>query len=690
MPQDNAGARDARETNAAIRSFLEYYVDPDRPLDYAVLIGGPWGSGKTYLVRRFLETTSAKPLYVSLYGMTSTSQIEEEFYRQLHPVLSHKGMRIAGSIAKAFAKGALKLDFNGDGKDDGTINFALSEIDLKKDLADPRDRLLVFDDLERCKMPIGEVLGFINGFVEHDGFKAIIIANETKVMEADKGYQEVKEKLIGQTLIVAAAADDAFDDFLASIADESTQKFLAAHRATVLELHAEGGRGNLRTLKHVMWDFEKVARNLEDRHWKNVAAVTKLMKGVIATAMENRAGILDDRILTRLLGNRIGRLMRLQNDKPKGVEDDIDARYPQVDFDDVCLPADVLAAVLLRGEVDGAAIRAAVDRSRDFAPAADQPLWSRAQYAFQQDDATAAAIVAEVEDAFATMAVRERGELMHLLGTRLWFSEIGMIPQSRADVLAEGLSYIDRIEEAGLIEVDLEGKLASDRDAFHGARVFDAETPEYRRLAEAYGRAKRRQEEAHYLTIALKLIERLASEPDEVLLDAVVNNARAAPYHDRPVLAAVPPQFFVDCVAGWDPKTQTHAIELLNGRHEMRHTSALALEAAWVAEVDRLLVAGLPTMMPMSRYRLQSLIDRNLAPLRPPPAALPPVPLPTPVPPATTRASSVNPVTDAAATTTTATTTAKPAKRRGSKPRLNPVSDGGGGGGKTRKNTGRR
>ncbi|KAA9020961.1 P-loop NTPase fold protein [Sphingobium limneticum] len=52
--------RDAHIVNSAIKRFLAYYVDPAHPLDYAVLVSGPWGSGKTHLIKNFLTGTSAK------------------------------------------------------------------------------------------------------------------------------------------------------------------------------------------------------------------------------------------------------------------------------------------------------------------------------------------------------------------------------------------------------------------------------------------------------------------------------------------------------------------------------------------------------------------------------------------------------------------------------------------------------
>jgi predicted AAA+ superfamily ATPase len=86
--------------NKHILEFLEYYCDPTHDFDYAVMLTGPWGSGKTHLlVKEFLqkreESGTSKYLYVSLYGLSSFRQIEEAFYRKLHPILSSKGMKIA-------------------------------------------------------------------------------------------------------------------------------------------------------------------------------------------------------------------------------------------------------------------------------------------------------------------------------------------------------------------------------------------------------------------------------------------------------------------------------------------------------------------------------------------------------------------------------------------------------------------
>ena len=94
-------AAEPENPNKHIEDYLQYYCDPSHALDYAVMLTGPLGSGKTFLINRFLvkraKNGSPKNFYVSLYGLTSFRQIDEALERQLHPVLSSKGMKIAAN-----------------------------------------------------------------------------------------------------------------------------------------------------------------------------------------------------------------------------------------------------------------------------------------------------------------------------------------------------------------------------------------------------------------------------------------------------------------------------------------------------------------------------------------------------------------------------------------------------------------
>ncbi len=283
---------DQDDPNKSVMEYLHYYCDPDSKFDYAVMLKGKWGSGKTHLLNEFLkqreEKDLAKNLYVSLYGLTSFRQIEQELYRQLHPVLSSRGMKIAAVVGKGLLKATTKIDWNGDGKDDVTINSSVPELDLMDYFKTPNECLLIFDDLERCSMRVSDVLGYINSFVEHEGFKSIIIANEDEILRRDAAntrenledrnrpseelqrYSQIKEKLIGQTLKVRSSVRVALPHFLTLIRSKKTEAYLKEHLEDIYTIHSQSETENLRLLKQALWDFERFSSQLTDVHWASL------------------------------------------------------------------------------------------------------------------------------------------------------------------------------------------------------------------------------------------------------------------------------------------------------------------------------------------------------------------------------------------------------------------------------------
>ena len=63
--------------------------------------------------------------------------------------------------------------------------------------------VLVFDDLERCKINIIDLLGAINNYLEEKKIKTIIVANEQKIKDSQNkdDYLEFKEKTVLRTLL---------------------------------------------------------------------------------------------------------------------------------------------------------------------------------------------------------------------------------------------------------------------------------------------------------------------------------------------------------------------------------------------------------------------------------------------------------------------------------------------------------
>ena len=177
-------------TEKEIITEVERYLS-DTSYNYAVMIDGDWGCGKTYFVKNGLskaiaehERESEKPrkvVYISLYGHKTILDIQDAIAIQLHFVSGSEKRfwsklgkkRVVGNgvhSAITLAKAARDIFAP------GTSVFEIEEPWL--DLA---SCIFIFDDVERCNCPLNEVFGFINGLVEHEGVKVILVANEKEI-----------------------------------------------------------------------------------------------------------------------------------------------------------------------------------------------------------------------------------------------------------------------------------------------------------------------------------------------------------------------------------------------------------------------------------------------------------------------------------------------------------------------------
>jgi len=279
------------DPNIHVVEYLDYYCSMETAPEFAVLLKGEWGSGKTWFINRYRKQNEIRFIYVSLYGLTSFSEIEDEFFRQLHPMLSSKGMKLAGKFFKGILKTTIKVDWDSDGKPEGTINSQIPDINLPDYLTNIDSHILIFDDLERCKINIENVLGYINHFVEHQSFKVIILAHEDKLSERDE-YKEIKEKLVGKTFSITPNLESAIDDFIGKLTHIEARQFLIANKSLITEVYTLSGYKNLRILKQSLWDFERIYKALPAKATAKDELVKRILALSLMFSLEVRIGAL--------------------------------------------------------------------------------------------------------------------------------------------------------------------------------------------------------------------------------------------------------------------------------------------------------------------------------------------------------------------------------------------------------------
>lgn len=151
---------------------LVYYCHECEPVG-ALLLSGEWGCGKTYLIEHELKNALADTsvvLRISLFGMTLPEEIHIAVRREW--MTEYCKIKGVDKVAKKIGQGKKwlsRMDFlpewlRGIAKTDASVFFPIS-----KEM-DGKDVILVFDDLERCRMSSVDVLGVINDYCENQHY----------------------------------------------------------------------------------------------------------------------------------------------------------------------------------------------------------------------------------------------------------------------------------------------------------------------------------------------------------------------------------------------------------------------------------------------------------------------------------------------------------------------------------------
>lgn len=248
-------------------------MNPDP--QYAVLLKGKWGCGKTHFINHWIDaykgnpTTEQvlEPIYVSLYGLSDTKQITTALNRVICPILYGKAAKAGKVLAKIASAMVLKheVDLNYDGISDLSINIgidSLSKFKSNDSLANSK-KLLIFDDLERCDIPMKKLLGYLNFFVEQCNCHLIVIGDEDKIAEGEnkKIFGEFKEKTIGREFEIATDIHSALDTF---VNQTPKNDFVVGHQEQIEKFFAMTECANLRILRQALWDFSRFEESMTD------------------------------------------------------------------------------------------------------------------------------------------------------------------------------------------------------------------------------------------------------------------------------------------------------------------------------------------------------------------------------------------------------------------------------------------
>lgn len=208
-------------TYEELNKYMKNYVENDIT-GRAIMLTSAWGSGKSYYVKNILkkhlesdEGGKHDCVIVSLYGTTNIADISKAIYVDLRTLIKESKSELATTAGVA-AKIIGKTLLNGLTSITNVDIAKLSDDDFQKvyESINLTGKLIVLEDIERTKIDLIELMGYVNNLCECDGVKILLVANEKEISplgesnETDNSikstYRKIKEKTVSDTLQFSA------------------------------------------------------------------------------------------------------------------------------------------------------------------------------------------------------------------------------------------------------------------------------------------------------------------------------------------------------------------------------------------------------------------------------------------------------------------------------------------------------
>ena len=320
------------------------------------------------------------------------------------------------------------------------------------------ESIYIFDDLERCGMPIEASLGYINSFVENNNCKVIIIGNEEEIVpHADNQkkayYKSIKEKVIGKTLQMMPETENALNYFLKQLQKGEGREFLKSQRDLIIQMYQTSELDNLRILQQSLNDFERLYAYLENKHKKHVVFMKDLVMLFFVLSFEIKVGHFSCRDLEKwqqdIFRNGMGRLFDTPNDLEKENNEkenkkDYLSKYGKYFIVHRTIFSELMLSHILEdGFFPEDDIKQELDDLPVYFPSKEP--WRNLWHWRDQKSEELDSMLEQFEQDFKERKYSDIGVILHVFGLRLFFSENGLLTQGTAEVEKECRQYVDEI-----------------------------------------------------------------------------------------------------------------------------------------------------------------------------------------------------------------------------------------------------
>lgn len=622
--------RNSELVNSYIEEYLDYYCSLTIPPGYAILLKGNWGTGKTWFINQYIKDnqTDNKFLYVSLYGISELSDIEYAFFQQLHPIMSSKEMALVGRCLKGMLKLSLKIDLDNDGKDDGSASLQIPDLKLSEEFANIDKCILVFDDIERCALDIKQILGYINYFVEQKNLKVILVTDEEKISNIDE-YLIIKEKLIGKTFSVSHAINDVLLNFISEFPKENYRQFQDKNLNIIKSVFSESGSKNLRYLKQIILDYDRIYEKLTNNVKDNQQALSSLLKALVLLSVELKSTSFTSDEIFEVLKKYSEFYYPVIYDDNEGNERTKDSlsnwelevfkKYSFFKGDTFFPNLKWWQDFFDTGLIDLNELDESINSSKYFQD--ENTLdWIKLWHYSDLSDDEFPILLKEVSDKLWGYKYIDIGEICHVVGLLLYFSDAKLYQMEKEEILKKSKQCVSYMSEKCLLDFGPLQNMHSNYGSYKSLGILAKESKEYSdfRIYVSY----------IYELFLDKKMKDVAQDIPKIIKEDIwkfmfmicrdsiyFSEESLTTYYDKTILNYVDPKLFVNSLLQISSSDKLVFFQSLPSRYDSQKNK-LKDELEWLKNIQRLLKHEADKKVgKVSSYTLNKYIQDYLEPI---------------------------------------------------------------------------
>lgn len=241
-----------------MESLRRYLIAP--PSGHAILMNGPWGSGKSYHWHHFalsLGDIGREPITLSVAGLVSQEQLESALFQASLSGIGSEAMREAASV---IGRALLR-----------TVKIEPNDIKLKSDFSSGKT-VVCLDDIERFAGDFSVLFGFIVNLLDRARIHCVLLADENNALEKfGDEFGVSKERIVGRTIAVTPDLAAFSREVINGLEDQGTRDLLTRHINYIDSLLSAIGTSNLRTVRYFLMEAAALITDIRPADLNNVA-----------------------------------------------------------------------------------------------------------------------------------------------------------------------------------------------------------------------------------------------------------------------------------------------------------------------------------------------------------------------------------------------------------------------------------